>query len=53
MTFSRGFFVWSAALVPSTCLRDAFETEKQRKINGKSTKNQRKTNENYIKNKKC
>ena len=40
MTFSRGFLVWSSALVPSRCVRDAFETENQRKIN-----------ENYIKKK--
>ena len=38
MMFSRGFFVWSAILVPSRCVRDEKSTESQRKINEKSTK---------------
>ena len=51
------FFVWSEDIVPSGCLRDAFETEdkgkstkNQRKINEKSTKNQRKNNGKSTKN---
>lgn len=38
MMFSRGFFVWSSALVPSRCVRDGKSTKSQRKINEKSTK---------------
>ena len=35
MMFSRGFFVWSAILVPSRCVRDEKYTNNQQKVHEK------------------